>query len=35
LYDGDTANEIYPQQRVLDKTEWKDDKPVRTTNVQD
>ncbi len=35
LYDGNTANEIYPQQRMLDKTEWKSDKPAVTTNVKD
>jgi imidazolonepropionase-like amidohydrolase len=35
LYDGNTANEIFPQQRVLDKTEWKTNKPTKTTNVED
>jgi len=35
LYDGNTADEIFPQPRVLDKTEWKSNKPVKTTNVED
>ncbi|MBD0331078.1 MAG: PD40 domain-containing protein [Chitinophagaceae bacterium] len=35
LYDGNTANEVFPQQRVLDKTEWISDKPARTTDVRD
>ncbi len=35
LYDGNTADEIFPQKRVLDKSEWKSNKPAITTSVKD
>ena len=35
LYDGNTCNEIYPAQRVLDKSEWNFDKPANTTGVKE
>jgi hypothetical protein len=35
LFDGNTCNEIYPGQRVLDKSEWNFDKPANTTGVKE
>ena len=35
LYDGNTCDEVYPQQRKLDKSEWKFDKPAMTTDIKD
>lgn len=35
LYDGNTCNEIYPANRVLDKSEWFFEKPVNTTGVKE
>ena len=35
LYDGNTCDEVYPANRKLDKTEWKYDKPVTTTEVKE
>jgi len=35
LYDGNTCDEVYPQQRKLDKTEWKFDKPAMTTDIKE
>jgi Tol biopolymer transport system component len=35
LYEGNTCNEIYPQQRQLDKSEWQYDKPVVNTDEKD
>ena len=35
LYDGNTGNEIYPQQRKLDRSEWKFDKPSMTTDIKE
>ena len=35
LYDGNTCDEVYPQQRKLDKSEWKFDKPVMTTDIKE
>lgn len=35
LYEGSTCNEVYPQQRKLDKSEWQYDKPVMNTEVQE
>jgi Tol biopolymer transport system component len=35
LYDGNTCNEIYPAQRVLDRSEWNFDKPTNTTGVKE
>lgn len=34
LYDGNTGDEVYPQQRKLDRSEWKFDKPLTTTDVK-
>jgi Tol biopolymer transport system component/imidazolonepropionase-like amidohydrolase len=33
LYDGSTGGEIYPAQRVLDKSEWNFEKPLNTTGI--
>lgn len=33
LYDGSTGGEIYPVQRVLDKSEWNFEKPANNTGV--
>jgi Tol biopolymer transport system component len=35
LYDGNTCDEIYPQQRKLDRSEWKFDKPLMTTDIKE
>ena len=35
LYDGSTGDELYPQQRKLDKSEWKYDKPLMTTDIKE
>jgi Tol biopolymer transport system component len=35
LYDGNTCNELYPGQRILDKSEWNFDKPANTTGVKE
>jgi imidazolonepropionase-like amidohydrolase len=35
LYDGNTCDEVYPQQRKLDKSEWKFDKPAMTTDIKE
>ena len=35
LYDGNTCDEVYPQQRKLDKSEWKYDKPTMNTNIKE
>jgi len=35
LYNGDTMDEIYPQERKLDKSEWTFEKPVNTTGLKE
>lgn len=35
LYDGNTCSEVYPAQRVLDRSEWIFDKPANTTGVKE
>ena len=35
LYDGNSCDEVYPQQRKLDKSEWKFDKPTITTDIKE
>ncbi len=35
LYDGNTADEIYPQQHKLQREEWNYEKPVVTTPIKD
>jgi Tol biopolymer transport system component len=35
LYDGNTADEVYPQQRKLNTSEWKFDKPSMTTSIKE
>jgi len=35
LYEGDTCDEIYPQQRKLNKSEWNYAKPVNNTGVKE
>jgi hypothetical protein len=35
LYDGNTGNEIYPQQRKLEREEWNYEKPTVTTYLKD
>ncbi|HLI94009.1 MAG TPA: amidohydrolase family protein, partial [Puia sp.] len=35
LYDGNTCNEIYPVQRVLDRSEWHFERPANTTGVKE
>jgi len=35
LYDGNTCDEVYPQQRKLDMSEWKFDKPASNTTVKE
>ena len=35
LYDGNTCDEVYPQQRKLDMSEWKFEKPSFNTNIKD
>ena len=35
LYDGNTCNEIYPNQRSLDRSEWNFEKPINNTGVKE
>jgi Tol biopolymer transport system component len=35
LFDGNTCSEVYPGQRVLDRSEWNFDKPANTTGVKE
>jgi imidazolonepropionase-like amidohydrolase len=35
LYDGNTCDEVYPQVRKLDKSEWKFDRPAMTTDIKE
>ena len=35
LYDGNTADEVYPQQKQLNTSEWKFDKPAMTTSIKE
>jgi hypothetical protein len=35
LYDGNTGDEVYPQQRKLDRSEWQYDKPVVNTDEKE
>jgi Tol biopolymer transport system component/imidazolonepropionase-like amidohydrolase len=35
LYDGNTCDEVYPQQRKLNLSEWQYDKPVMNTNIKE
>ena len=35
LYDGNNANEIYPQQRKMEREEWNYEKPTITTTLKD
>jgi hypothetical protein len=35
LYDGNSCDKVYPQQRKLDKSEWKFDKPSMTTDIKE
>jgi len=35
LYDGNTCDEVYPQQRKLDRSEWKFDAPVMNTSIKE
>jgi Tol biopolymer transport system component/imidazolonepropionase-like amidohydrolase len=35
MYDGNTADEIYPTSRKMDRREWKEDKPTPNTGIQD
>lgn len=35
LYEGNTCNEVYPAQRVLDRSEWNFDKPANTTGIKE
>lgn len=35
LYEGSTCNEIYPQQRKLDKKEWEYSKPTTNTDIKE
>jgi hypothetical protein len=35
LYDGNTADEVYPQKRTLNTSEWKFDKPEMTTTIKE
>ncbi|MFL5809931.1 MAG: amidohydrolase family protein, partial [Flavisolibacter sp.] len=35
LYEGSTCNEVYPQQRKLDKSEWQYDKPIVNTDEKE
>lgn len=35
LYDGNTADEVYPLQRKLDRSEWLDVQPVSNTGVKE
>ena len=35
LYAGNTADEVYPQKRTLNTSEWKFDKPEMTTTIKE
>jgi imidazolonepropionase-like amidohydrolase len=35
LYDGNTCDEIYPQQRKLDRSEWNFSKPTSNTGIKE
>jgi hypothetical protein len=35
LYDGNTSDEVYPQKRTLNTSEWKFDKPEMTTTIKE
>ncbi|MEP6846942.1 MAG: amidohydrolase family protein, partial [Panacibacter sp.] len=35
LYDGNTCDEVYPQQRKLDMSEWKFDRPTINTTIKE
>jgi len=35
LYDGNTCDEVYPQQRKLNLSEWQYDKPVMNTAIKE
>ena len=35
LYDGNTCDEVYPQQRPLNRSEWEFDKPKMTTDIKE
>lgn len=35
MYDGNTADEVYPTSRKMDRREWKEDKPTPNTGIQD
>jgi Tol biopolymer transport system component len=35
LIDGNTGNEVYPQQKKLDRSEWTFDKPLMTTDIKE
>jgi hypothetical protein len=35
LYEGNTCNEVYPQQRKLDRSEWQYDKPTVNTDEKE
>ncbi len=35
LYDGNSGDEVYPLQRKLDRSEWKFDKPLMTTDIKE
>lgn len=35
LYDGNTCDEVYPQQRKLNTEEWKFDRPVMNTSIKE
>jgi len=35
LYDGNTCDEVYPQQRKLNLSEWQFDKPVMNTTIKE
>jgi Tol biopolymer transport system component len=34
LYDGNTGDEVYPQQKKLDRSEWNFDRPLTTTDIK-
>ena len=35
LYDGNTCDEVYPQEKKLDKHEWEFDRPKMTTDIKE
>jgi len=35
LYEGNTCDEVYPQQRKLKTDEWKFDKPAMNTSIKE